>query len=196
MSNRMRVLSRRLGRLAGGFSFATVACFSIGLYAAANTKGQVVFLFAGLVLVCLFASFFLWLAHGFAWAMIPEKPAEAKKPAEAIETCGGDESCGGDETRRAGETCRGEEACGGEETCGADETRRAGETCRGEETCRGDETCRGEEAHGGEETYGGEGDRLRGSSRREIHHHWKARLLTLESLSNCPAIAEALHERE
>ena len=84
MSNRMRVLSRRLGRLAGGFSFATVACFSIGLYAAANTKGQVVFLFAGLVLVCLFASFFLWLAHGFAWAMIPEKPAEAKKPAEAL----------------------------------------------------------------------------------------------------------------
>jgi hypothetical protein len=84
MSNRMSVLSRRLGRFAGGFSFATVAFFSIGFYAAANTKGQVVFLFAGLVLVCLFASFFLWLAHGFAWAMIPEKPAEEKKPAEAL----------------------------------------------------------------------------------------------------------------
>ena len=84
MSNRMSVLSRRLGRFAGGFSFATVAFFSIGLYAAANAKGQVVFLFAGLVLVCLFASFFLWLAHGFAWAMIPEKPAEEKKPAEAL----------------------------------------------------------------------------------------------------------------
>ena len=84
MSNRMSVLSRRLGRFAGGFSFATVAFFSIGLYAAANTKGQVVFLFAGLVLVCLFASFFLWLAHGFAWAMIPEKPAEAMKPAEVL----------------------------------------------------------------------------------------------------------------
>jgi cytoskeletal protein RodZ len=84
MSNRMSVLSRRLGRFAGGFSFATVAFFSIGLYAAANTKGQVVFLFAGLVLACLFASFFLWLAHGFAWAMIPEKPAEAKKLAEAL----------------------------------------------------------------------------------------------------------------
>ena len=80
MSNRMSVLSRRLGRFAGGFSIATVAFFSIGLYAAASTKGQVVFLFAGLVLVCLFASFFLWLAHGFAWAMIPEKPAEALKP--------------------------------------------------------------------------------------------------------------------
>ena len=84
MSNRMSVLSRRLGRFAGGFSFATVAFFSIGLYAAANTKGQVVFLFAGLVLVCLFASFFLWLAHGFAWAMIPERPAEEKKPADAL----------------------------------------------------------------------------------------------------------------
>ena len=83
MSKRMIVLSRRLGRFAGGFSFATVAFFSIGLYADANTKGQVVFLFAGLVLVCLFASFFLWLAHGFAWAMIPQKPAEALKPAEA-----------------------------------------------------------------------------------------------------------------
>jgi len=84
MSNRMSVLSRRLGRFAGGFSFATVAFFSIGLYAAANSKGQVVFLFAGLVLVCLFASFFLWLAHGFAWAMIPEKPAEAMRPAETL----------------------------------------------------------------------------------------------------------------
>jgi len=89
MSNRMSVLSRRLGRFAGGFSFATVAFFSIGLYAAANTKGQVVFLFAGLVLVCLFASFFLWLAHGFAWAMIPEKPADAKKPAEELKKMGG-----------------------------------------------------------------------------------------------------------
>jgi len=80
----MIVLSRRLGRFAGGFSFATVAFFSIGLYAAANTKGQVVFLFAGLVLVCLFASFFLWLAHGFAWAMIPDKPAEGMRPGEAM----------------------------------------------------------------------------------------------------------------
>jgi hypothetical protein len=84
MSNRMSVLSRRLGRFAGGFSFATVAFFSIGLYAAANMKGQVEFLFAGLVGVCLFASFFLWLAHGFAWAMIPQKPAEAAKPADTL----------------------------------------------------------------------------------------------------------------
>ena len=84
MSNRMSVLSRRLGGLAGGFSFATVAFFGIGLYSAANTKSPLVYLFAGLVPVCLFASFFLWLAHGFAWAMIPEKTAEAKKPAEAL----------------------------------------------------------------------------------------------------------------
>jgi hypothetical protein len=85
MGNRMSVLSRRLGRFAGGFSFATVAFFSIGLYVTTpNTKGEVEFLFAGLVLVCLFASFFLWLAHGFAWAMIPDKPTEATKPAEEL----------------------------------------------------------------------------------------------------------------
>src|SRR6202041_1324830 len=85
MSNRMSVLSRRLGRFAVGFSFAVFAFFSIGLYAAANTKGQVVVVvFAGLVSVCLFASFFLWLAHGFAWAMIPEGPVVAKKPAEEL----------------------------------------------------------------------------------------------------------------
>ena len=82
----LSVLSRRLGRFAGGFSFATVALFSIGLYAAANTRGQVVFFFAGLVSVCLFATFFLWLAHGFAWAMIPEEPVVAKKPAEALKS--------------------------------------------------------------------------------------------------------------
>ena len=101
MSNRMSVLSRRLGRFAGGFSFATVAFFSIGLYAAANTKGQVVFLFAGLVLVCLFASFFLWLAHGFAWAMIPEKPADAMKPAEVLKPA---------ETMKPAETLKSAEA--------------------------------------------------------------------------------------
>ena len=87
MSNRMSVLSRRLERYAVGFSIATFAFFFIGLYASAKTEGQVVFFFAGLVSVCLFASFFLWLAHGFAWAMIPEKPAEAmipEKPTEAM----------------------------------------------------------------------------------------------------------------
>ena len=84
MSNRMSVLSRRLERYAAGFSIATFAFFFIGLYASTKTEGQVVFFFAGLVSACLFASFFLWLAHGFAWAMIPEKPAEAMKPAEAI----------------------------------------------------------------------------------------------------------------
>lgn len=84
MSNRMHVLSRRLGRFAVGFSFAALAFFFIGLFAAVKTERQAVFFFAGLVLVCLFASFFLWLAHGFAWAMIPEEPVVAKKPAEAL----------------------------------------------------------------------------------------------------------------
>ena len=84
MSGRMSVLSRRLGRFAVGFTVATFAFFFIGFYASANNKGQVVYFCAGLVSVCLFASFFLWLAHGFAWAMIPEKPAEAKKPVEEL----------------------------------------------------------------------------------------------------------------
>src|ERR1700733_6229451 len=84
MSNRMNVLSRRLERFAVGFTIATFAFFLIGLYSAANNKGQIVFFFAGLVSVCLFASFFLWLAHGFAWAMIPEGPEAAKKPAEEL----------------------------------------------------------------------------------------------------------------
>src|SRR6201984_1088887 len=84
MSHRMSVLSRRLGRFAVGFTVATFAFFFIGFYASANNQGQMVFFCAGLVSVCLFASFFLWLAHGFAWAMIPEKPAEAKKPTEAM----------------------------------------------------------------------------------------------------------------
>jgi hypothetical protein len=82
----MGVLSRRLERFAVIFSVATFAFLLFGFYAAANNKGQAVLFFAGLVSVCLFASFFLWLAHGFAWAMIPELPAVAKKPAEAMKT--------------------------------------------------------------------------------------------------------------
>ena len=85
MSNRMSVLSRRLERFAVGFTIATFAFFLLGFYAGANDKGKVViFFFAGLASVCLFASFFLWVAHGFAWAMIPEKPGEARKPAEVL----------------------------------------------------------------------------------------------------------------
>ena len=85
MSNRMSLLSRRLQRFAVGFSFATFAFFLIGLFAAAkHSEGQLVFFLAGLVSVCLFATLFLWLAHGFAWAMIPEEPAEAMKPSEAL----------------------------------------------------------------------------------------------------------------
>src|ERR1700733_6039884 len=84
MSNRMSVLSRRLERFAVAFSVVTFACFLLGLYAAANHEGQMRHLSAGLGSVCLFAAFFLWVAHGFAWAMIPEKPAEVKRPADAL----------------------------------------------------------------------------------------------------------------
>ena len=84
MSNRMSVLSRRLEHFAVGFAVATFSFFLVGLFASANAKGQLVLFCAGLSSACLFASFFLWLAHGFAWAMIPEKPAEAMKPAETM----------------------------------------------------------------------------------------------------------------
>src|ERR1700756_4033488 len=89
MNNRMSVLSRRLEGFAVGFSIATFAFFLIGLFAAINTEGHVVFFFVGLVSVglvsvCLFASFFLWLGHGFAWGVIPEEAVVAKKPAEAL----------------------------------------------------------------------------------------------------------------
>ena len=84
MSNRMSVLSRRLERFAVGFSVATCSFFVLGVFANANNQSQLVFLSAGLASVCFFAAFFLWLAHGFAWAMIPEKTAEARKPAEAM----------------------------------------------------------------------------------------------------------------
>ena len=72
--------------LAVGFSVATFSFFLVGLFASANAKGQLVLFCAGLSSACLFASFFLWLAHGFAWAMIPEKPAAEKKPAEAMKS--------------------------------------------------------------------------------------------------------------
>ena len=107
MSNRMSVLSRRFERFAVGFSIATFAFFLIGFYAAANNKGQVVFFFAGLVSVCLFASFFLWLAHGFAWAMIPEKPAEALKPADAMKPAEANKPT---ETKRTAEAMKPAEA--------------------------------------------------------------------------------------
>ncbi len=84
MKNRMSVLSRRLERFAVGFLVATFSFFLVGLFASANAKSQLVLLSAGLFSACLFATFFLWLAHGFAWAMIPEKPAEAMKSTEEI----------------------------------------------------------------------------------------------------------------
>ena len=85
MRNRMSVLSRRLERFAVIFSIATFAFFLVGFFAASKTDRQLLFLSAGLASACLFAAFFLWLAHGFAWAMIPEEPVVARRPAEPME---------------------------------------------------------------------------------------------------------------
>ena len=173
MNNRMSVLSRRLGRFAGGFSFATVALLlnpGCACRRQHERPGSI-----PLRWPCFGVPLRQLLFVAGARLRVGDDPREA---------CRGEEACRGIETFGRAEACR------GDETCGANETRRAGETRRADETCRGDETC------GSDESCGGEGDRLRGSSRREIHHHRKAHLLTLENLSNCPAIAEALHERE
>ena len=86
MSHRMSVLSRRLERFAAGFSVATFAFFLLGVYAAANHEGQMLYLSVGLGSACLLAAFFLWLAHGFAWAMIPTEALGVRKPAEAMKS--------------------------------------------------------------------------------------------------------------
>jgi hypothetical protein len=92
MSNRMSVLSRRLRSFAIFFSFATVASFVVGMiltssvgmiFSSDAARNKAVFSFAALVSVCFFAAFFLWLARGFAWAMVPTKePVEEKEIAE------------------------------------------------------------------------------------------------------------------
>ena len=81
MSYRMSVLSRRLERFAAGFSVITLACLLLGFFANASGRTQLMYLSAVLASVCFFATLVLWLAHGFAWAMVPEKTTEATKPA-------------------------------------------------------------------------------------------------------------------
>jgi len=84
MSHRMSVLSRRLGRFAVFFSVVTFCFLGVGFYAHANNKDQVMFFVAVLASGCFFTTVFLWLAHGFAWAMIPENPVAAKNTVESM----------------------------------------------------------------------------------------------------------------
>jgi hypothetical protein len=138
MSNRMSVLSRRLQRFAVGFSFATVAFVGIGLFAAARTQGQVVFFLAGLVSVCLFATLFLWLAHGFAWAMLPgEERAIANKPAEAMKAA---------EVKRPAEAMKPAEAIKAAEAMKAAEATRPAEAMKPAEAMRPVEAMKAVEA--------------------------------------------------
>ena len=90
MSNRMSVLSRRLRSFAIFFSFATLASFIVGtvltsgvgvIFSSNAARYEAVFFFAALVSVCFFAAFFLWLARGFAWAMVSKEPVEEKEAA-------------------------------------------------------------------------------------------------------------------
>jgi hypothetical protein len=133
MSNRMSVLSRRLERFAVIFSIATFAFLLIGLYAAAKTEAQLVFLSAGLASVCLLAAFFLWLAHGFAWALIPEEQIRTKKPAEALRPV---ETLKAAEETRPVETMRPAEAAKPTEAMKAAEEKRPVETMKSAEAAK------------------------------------------------------------
>jgi hypothetical protein len=92
MSNRMSVLSRRLRSFAICFSFAALASFLVGMILTSDAgmtftsnaaRNEAKLFFAGFGALCFFAAFFLWLARGFAWAMVPEKPVEEKRFVEA-----------------------------------------------------------------------------------------------------------------
>ena len=80
--NRMSLLSRRLGRFAAFFSAATFAVLLYGFYA--SSKGEAVSFLAAPASVCFFAALLLWMAHGFAWALIADKPAGARRPADSM----------------------------------------------------------------------------------------------------------------
>jgi hypothetical protein len=84
MSNRMSVLSRRLRDFAVCFSAITFCFLLYGLYAHANNQGQIVLFAAALASVCFFATLFLWVAQGFAWAMVPDTPTGTKRSAESV----------------------------------------------------------------------------------------------------------------
>ena len=92
MNNRMSVLSRRLRSFAIFFSFVTLASLLVGMiltsdagitFASNTARNEARLFFAGFGSLCFFAAFFLWLARGFAWAMVPEKPVEEKRFVEA-----------------------------------------------------------------------------------------------------------------
>jgi hypothetical protein len=127
MSYRMSVLSRRLERFAVGFSVITLACLLLGFFANASGKTQLMFLSAGLASVCFFATLVLWLAHGFAWAMVPEKTTEATKPARTARPS---------ETLNRAETRKPEEPVQPQETIKAPDSLRPVEAMKPAETTK------------------------------------------------------------
>jgi hypothetical protein len=76
MSNRMAVLSDRLRHFAVIFSFLPLFIFAAALMFRPDYEHILV----GLAVSCLFFGGVCWLAHGFAWAMVPKEPAEVKQP--------------------------------------------------------------------------------------------------------------------
>jgi hypothetical protein len=86
MSNRMAVLSDRLRNYAVIFSFLPIFLFA----AALMFRPDYEFILVGLAASFLFFGGVCWLAHGFAWAMVPQDsgkttvPAVERKPVEAM----------------------------------------------------------------------------------------------------------------
>ena len=78
--HRMRVLSRRLKSWAFFFSLLTAIplLFTVLVTTSNGITERSLFL-AAAALLCLFVAGVLWLAHGFAWAMIPEDAAREKE---------------------------------------------------------------------------------------------------------------------
>ena len=137
MSYRMSVLSRRLERFAVGFSVITIACLLLGFFANASGRTQLMFLSAGLASVCFFATLVLWLAHGFAWAMVPEKTTEATKPARATRPA---------EALNLAETRKPEEPVQAQETIKAPDSLRSAESTQPREETKPAEVTKPAEA--------------------------------------------------
>ena len=137
MSYRMIVLSRRLERFAVGFSVTTLAFLLLGFFANASGKTQLMFLSAGLASVCFFATLVLWLAHGFAWAMVPEKTTEATKPARTTRPA---------EALNLAETRKPEEPVQAQETIKAPDSLRSAESTQPREETKPAEVTKPAEA--------------------------------------------------
>ncbi len=133
MSNRMGVLIASSGALRGRPQSQPFPSFSSGYFHPANNKGQVVFFVAGLSVGVSLRYLLLHGAHGFAWALIPEKPAEAKKPVERAKAV---ESTSSEDAKRSIEPLKPVAEMKPAETMKLAETMKPAESMRPEDASR------------------------------------------------------------